>query len=141
MSRAETELHAGRFSAALQLLNAHQKSFPRGLLRQERVAARIAGTIVADSTMAPPRSISVATGTGSAKVAWSTLNDPSDTQLRYWPNGYPSRAVSTRLDITFVQKHAVSLTGLARGGYQYQIIDADKAGNRRVSGILSFRVS
>jgi hypothetical protein len=108
---------------------------------RERVAARIAGTIVADSTMAPPRSISVATGTGSAKVAWSTLNDPSDTQLRYWPNGYPSRAVSTRLDITFVQKHAVSLTGLARGGYQYQIIDADKAGNRRVSGILSFRVS
>jgi hypothetical protein len=41
LSRAETELHAGRFSAALQLLNAHQKTFPRGLLRQERVAARI----------------------------------------------------------------------------------------------------
>jgi hypothetical protein len=41
LSRAETELHAGRFSAALQLLNTHQKTFPRGLLRQERVAARI----------------------------------------------------------------------------------------------------
>jgi hypothetical protein len=41
LSRAETERHAGRFNAALQLLNAHQKAFPRGLLRQERVAARI----------------------------------------------------------------------------------------------------
>lgn len=41
LSRAETELHAGRFAAALQLLNTHQKTFPRGILRQERVAARI----------------------------------------------------------------------------------------------------
>ncbi|MDQ2644098.1 MAG: hypothetical protein M3020_09805 [Myxococcota bacterium] len=41
LSRAETELHAGRFAAALQLLNMHQRSFPRGLLAQERVAARI----------------------------------------------------------------------------------------------------
>lgn len=41
LSRAETELHAGRFAAALQLLNAHQRTFPRGILAQERVAARI----------------------------------------------------------------------------------------------------
>jgi len=41
LSRAQTELHAGRFSAALQLLNTHQKKFPRGILGQERVAARI----------------------------------------------------------------------------------------------------
>jgi hypothetical protein len=32
------------------------------------------------------------------------------------------------------------MSGLARGSYQYQIIDADKAGNRRVSGIFGFRV-
>lgn len=41
LSRAETELHAGRFSAALELLSKHQRAFPRGILRQERVAARI----------------------------------------------------------------------------------------------------
>ncbi len=41
LSRAETELHAGRFAAALQLLSSHQRAFPRGLLAQERVAARI----------------------------------------------------------------------------------------------------
>ena len=107
---------------------------------RERVAARVAGTIVADSTMAPPRSISVSTGTSSAKVTWWTHDDPSDTQLRYWPAGRSDRAVTTRLDIRFVQAHQVSLTGLARGSYQYQMINADKAGNRRVSGVLSFRV-
>jgi hypothetical protein len=108
---------------------------------RERVAQRVAGTIVADSTMAPPRSIGVVTGTGTARITWRTAGDPSDTQVRYWPAGYPSRAVSTPLDITFVQDHAVRLTGLARGSYQYQIIDADKAGNRRISGVLGFRVS
>jgi hypothetical protein len=39
-----------------------------------------------------------------------------------------------------VQKHQVSLTGLARGSYEYQMINADKAGNRRISGVLRFRV-
>jgi hypothetical protein len=107
---------------------------------RERVAARVAGTIVADSTMAPPRSISVTTGSGRATVTWWTRNDPSDTQLRYWRAGNPGGAVSTPLDITFVQKHQVSLTGLARGTYEYQMINADKAGNRRVSGVLRFRV-
>jgi hypothetical protein len=107
---------------------------------RERVEARVAGTLTADSTMAPPRQISVSTGAGSAKVTWWTVGDPSDTQLRYWPAGSPSRATSTPLSIAFVQKHQVSLTGLARGSYQYQIIDADKAGNRRVSGVLGFRV-
>ncbi len=107
---------------------------------RERVAARVAGTLSADSTMAPPRQISVSTTSSSAKVTWWTLNDPSDTQLRYWPAGDPGRAMSTPLDITFVQKHQVSLTGLARGSYEYQMINADKAGNRRISGVLRFRV-
>jgi hypothetical protein len=108
---------------------------------RERVAQRIAGTIVADSRMAPASSVTVTTGTGRARVIWYTTGDPSDTQLRYWPSGYPSRARSTPLNLTFVQKHEVLVTGLARGVYSYQMIDADKAGNRRVSGALSFRVS
>jgi N-acetylmuramoyl-L-alanine amidase len=107
---------------------------------RERVAQRVAGTIVADSTMAPPRSISVSTGSSSATISWRTAGDPSDTQVRYWPTGSPNRAVSSPLDIRFVQDHTVRLTGLARGSYQYQIIDADKAGNRRISGVLGFRV-
>ena len=108
---------------------------------RERVAQRVAGTLVADTAMAPPRSIVVTTGTGRARVKWKTAGDPSDTQLRYWPAGSPSRAVSTPLNMAFVVDHEVLVTRLARGSYQYQIIDADKAGNRRVSGVLGFRVS
>jgi hypothetical protein len=41
MSRAETELHAGRFTNALELLDEHRREFPHGTLAQERLAARI----------------------------------------------------------------------------------------------------
>ena len=41
LARAQTELHAGRFTSALALLGEHQRKFPRGALTQERVAARI----------------------------------------------------------------------------------------------------
>jgi hypothetical protein len=41
LSRAETELHAGRPGNALALLDEHQRKFPRGALTQERIAARI----------------------------------------------------------------------------------------------------
>jgi hypothetical protein len=40
LSRASAELHAGRFSAALDALDEHQRSFPNGTLAQERIAAR-----------------------------------------------------------------------------------------------------
>ena len=107
---------------------------------RERVAARRAGTLVADSYMARPRSITVTTGIGRARIKWKTLGDPSDTQLQYWPTGSPDRAVSTRLDLNFVEQHEVLLTGLARGAYQYRMMDADEAGNRYVSGVNSFSV-
>jgi hypothetical protein len=41
LSRAETELHAGRPASALQLLEEHRRKFPGGALAQERIAARI----------------------------------------------------------------------------------------------------
>jgi hypothetical protein len=41
LSRAETELHAGRAGSALALLQEHQRKFPRGALVEERIAARI----------------------------------------------------------------------------------------------------
>lgn len=41
LSRAETELHAGRYAGALRVLEEHQRKFPRGTLSQERTAARI----------------------------------------------------------------------------------------------------
>jgi hypothetical protein len=41
LSRAQTELHAGRFAGALRVLDEHAQKFPRGTLAQERVAARI----------------------------------------------------------------------------------------------------
>jgi hypothetical protein len=41
LSRAETELHAGRPASALELLDEHRRKFPRGALVQERIAARV----------------------------------------------------------------------------------------------------
>jgi len=41
LSRAETQLHAGRPEAALRLLNEHERRFGNGLLAEERIAARI----------------------------------------------------------------------------------------------------
>ncbi|HET7543213.1 MAG TPA: hypothetical protein VFK05_25240 [Polyangiaceae bacterium] len=41
LSRAETELHAGRPAKALVVLAEHQRKFPRGALAEERTAARI----------------------------------------------------------------------------------------------------
>ncbi len=41
LSRAETELHAGRPAKALLALAEHQRKFPRGALAEERTAARI----------------------------------------------------------------------------------------------------
>lgn len=41
LSRAETELHAHRFGSALRLLNEYERRFPRGVLVQEDVAAKV----------------------------------------------------------------------------------------------------
>ena len=41
LSRAETELHAGRAAKALLAIAEHQRKFPRGVLAEERTAARI----------------------------------------------------------------------------------------------------
>jgi len=41
LSRAETDLHAGRFAAALGVLDEHGRKFARGTLAPERRAARI----------------------------------------------------------------------------------------------------
>jgi len=41
LSRAEKELHAGRPSSALAVLEEHRQKFPSGELAQERIAARV----------------------------------------------------------------------------------------------------
>ena len=41
LSRAETDLHAGRLTTALRVLDEHQRKFPNGALSQERRAARV----------------------------------------------------------------------------------------------------
>jgi hypothetical protein len=41
LSRAQTELRAGRLPGALRVLEGHARKFPRGALAQERIAARI----------------------------------------------------------------------------------------------------
>ncbi len=41
LSRAEVELHAGRFASSLAVLDAHAREFARGTLAPERTAARI----------------------------------------------------------------------------------------------------
>jgi hypothetical protein len=41
LSRAEAELHRGRAEYALRLLNEHERKYPKGILAEERTAARI----------------------------------------------------------------------------------------------------
>jgi hypothetical protein len=41
LSRAGAELHAGQPAAALKTLEQHQRNYPRGVLTQERLAARV----------------------------------------------------------------------------------------------------
>jgi hypothetical protein len=41
LSRAETELHAGRYAKALGLLDEYARAFPRGTLTQERIGAQV----------------------------------------------------------------------------------------------------
>jgi len=41
LSRAGVELHADRPAAALEALDEHQRSFPRGVLAEERAAAKV----------------------------------------------------------------------------------------------------
>jgi hypothetical protein len=41
LSRAETDLHGGRLDSALKSLDEHERKFGRGLLTEERTAARI----------------------------------------------------------------------------------------------------
>lgn len=41
LSRAETDLHARRWSEALARLDEHARKFPRGTLTQERIAAQV----------------------------------------------------------------------------------------------------
>jgi N-acetylmuramoyl-L-alanine amidase len=106
---------------------------------RKRVAQRVAGTLTADIRMAPPRQIVVTTAATRARIKWRTAGDPSDTQLTYWPKGRPGQARTTRLDMRFSENHEVLLTGLARGSYEYRMVDADEAGNRYVSGVNRFR--
>jgi hypothetical protein len=107
---------------------------------RKRVAQRVAGAVATDTGMVPPRSLWVSTGSSSATVTWWTVKDPSTTQLRYWPTGDPGSAVTTSLDSNYTEKHRVSLSKLAAGTYQYRLINADMAGNRRVTGPFTFRV-
>jgi hypothetical protein len=41
LSRAEAELHRGRAEYALRLLNEHERKYPKGILAEERTAAKI----------------------------------------------------------------------------------------------------
>lgn len=64
LSRAETDLHARRWSEALTRLDEHARRFPRGTLTQERIAAQVQAlcglgrTADAESALARLRSVS-----------------------------------------------------------------------------------
>ncbi len=65
LSRAETALHDGRPTIALEILNEHERKFESGLLAEERIAARVQAlcalgrTAAADAQLAllSPRSL------------------------------------------------------------------------------------
>jgi hypothetical protein len=80
LSRAETELHAGRYSSALRVLDEHERKFPRGTLAQERLAAKIRAlcglgrTADADAALARLAPSSVHKGRTRAACAAGTKN-------------------------------------------------------------------
>jgi hypothetical protein len=80
LSRAETELHAGRYSSAIRVLDEHERKFPRGTLAQERLAARIRAlcglgrTADADTALARLSRSSVHEGRTRAACAAGTKN-------------------------------------------------------------------
>jgi hypothetical protein len=103
---------------------------------RQRVAARVAGTLVEDTT---PPSLSavraVPSGT-SATVTWTTTADRSDSQVQYWRKATPGAVATTPLDLHFVTSHRMVLSGLRRGTtYGYRVVSADVAGNRASSSV------
>jgi hypothetical protein len=101
---------------------------------RQRVAARMAGTLVEDTT--PPVISSVRTvpsGT-TATLTWTTAKDRSDSQVQYWRKATPAGVTTTPLDLRFVEAHRVVLSGLRRGtAYGYRVVSVDVAGNPRMS--------
>ncbi len=106
---------------------------------RERVAARIAGTFVADTTAPVISSISSTVSGTTATVKWNTVGDPSDSQVEYWIR---SGSNKTAVDLRFVEAHAASVSGLRkRTTYQYRVISVDAAGNRTASDTYSFKIN
>jgi hypothetical protein len=106
---------------------------------RSRVAARQAGTLVEDTTAPTIGGVRMTLSPGTGLVRWTTTGDPADSQVQFWRKATPSQVTTTPLDLRFVADHAVTITGLrAKTVYQYRVISADVAGNRRVTGIGTF---
>jgi hypothetical protein len=74
LSRAETELHAGRFESALKALDEHERRFPRGALTEERTAARIQALCALGRTAEADAQL--------ARLARSTPHSPHEERAR-----------------------------------------------------------
>jgi len=101
---------------------------------RQRVAARIAGTLVEDTTAPRLSAIRAAPSGTTATVTWTTTADRSDSQVQYWRTATPGVVATVPLDLHFVTSHRVVLSGLRRGAvYGYRVLSADVAGNRAAS--------
>lgn len=108
---------------------------------RDRTAARMAGGFVEDTASPTISSVSAAPSGTRATVTWLTTGDASDSQLQYWVKGRPNSTTTTQLDLRFVESHSVPLSGLRkRTTYEYRVISADIAGNRRDSTVGSFTI-
>lgn len=106
---------------------------------RDRVAQRIAGTLVEDSRPPAITAVKTALRSTAATITWTTTGDPADSQVQYWAKASPSAVKSTPLDLRFVTGHSVAVAGLRKGTvYQYRVISADRAGNRSTSGVITF---
>lgn len=79
LSRASVELHAARPAAALEVLDEHERRFPKGLLTQERAAARVRALCALGRTEE-----------ARAELARLARTDPGSPHLARWAQGCAS---------------------------------------------------
>ena len=116
---------------------------PGGALYAQLPALRnaVAGSPPTADTTAPVISgVEPSVKNRTATIRWST-NEPSTSQVEYRLAGSLLAWTSTAVTSTFTTAHTLTLTGLARKTYEYQVVSVDRAGNSATSTVRTFKIA
>ena len=115
---------------------------PGGALYAQLPALRnaAAGSPPTADTIAPViSSVTASVKNRTATIRWTT-NEPSTTQVQY-RRADSSAWASPAATSTFTTAHTLTLTGLARTTYEYQVLSVDRAGNPATSTVGRFKIA